>query len=977
MRKHILAILLFIPVFAHAGLKGKALADSLLLELNNARQDSDKVLLLKKVSHIYQTINTDEGVKYGAQALALAEKIGWKKGIAYAANAIGVNYLNSSDYSKATEYISKALAINEERSDNKAVAANLGNLANIYETQGDLVLALEYQFKVLKLLGDKDFIQAGNCLMNIGNIYITLKDYSKAHEYYSSALAKFEQAKDRAGIAGSYANIGSCLHLQGANDKALDRYKKAVTIYGEDGDIFNEQVILGNIGDIYLDQKDYANSQEFYFRALKKNDTVGDKEGLATLMAGIGRLYLQAAIDNAIVNLPTNQLPSGKQVRLNKAVEYLESAKKIAEEIGNIKLMVEIYQNLSTVYNLIGRQKEALNIQFDLLKLKDSLLSIDDKLKIATLETKRERELKDKQIEINLVQGIKERNERIFYVFGIGLLSILVIVILRNNSIQKRINKQLEIEKKKSDQLALDVQTVIKKKELLTAKLAEEVSNKSRFLANISHELRTPVTLLTGMLEILKGKKNNANYEEQKQLAIAYDYSVKLQRMVGEILDITKLENNGELKIRSEIKEVSPLLHSIVHAFAPLLEQKGIALEYLDDAKGLYVQVDVEKFEKIINNLIFNAIKFNVENGWIQVVIRSSPDNNSVLISVSDSGVGISEKDQQRIFERYYQGSATANFAGGSGIGLSLVKEFTSLLGGNISLLSGPEEGTTFTLQFPVSKLEHKEPEIDDEELLELPAESWDSFSRQPLVLLVEDNTEMRYYLKKILDDKVKVAEATNGLDALTWLASNSPDLIISDIMMPEMDGRELIAKIKSNEEWKKIPVITLSALADPENEMGMLRLGIDDYIVKPFNAAELRIRVYNLLKNLLERTVFNEQQPEADDIPLDSLQAEEFRNKITAFVLARIKNTNVSVSELAFELSLSERQLYRLAKSLTGYTPAQLIKEVRLKKAYEILLTGQVSKIDDLAKRVGFENSGYFSRQFLNRFGKRPAEFL
>jgi YesN/AraC family two-component response regulator len=267
--------------------------------------------------------------------------------------------------------------------------------------------------------------------------------------------------------------------------------------------------------------------------------------------------------------------------------------------------------------------------------------------------------------------------------------------------------------------------------------------------------------------------------------------------------------------------------------------------------------------------------------------------------------------------------------------------------------------------------------ESDEENFLQPPAENWADFITEPLVLIVEDNEEMRYYLKKILDGKVKLAEAENGREALSWLEKNNPDLIISDIMMPEMDGRELMVRVKNNKDWRKIPVIMISALADPENEMGMLRLGIDDYIVKPFNPAELRIRAYNLLKNLIERKAFNEQQPEADDVPVDSIQGDEFRNKIEAFVLARIKNTNVSVSELAFELSLSERQLFRLAKSLTGYSPAQLIKEVRLKKAYEILVTGQVTKIEDLAKRVGFENPGYFSRQFMNRFGKRPTEFL
>ena len=168
-----------------------------------------------------------------------------------------------------------------------------------------------------------------------------------------------------------------------------------------------------------------------------------------------------------------------------------------------------------------------------------------------------------------------------------------------------------------------------------------------------------------------------------------------------------------------------------------------------------------------------------------------------------------------------------------------------------------------------------------------------------------------------------------------------------------------------------------LTGLADTENEVNMLRMGVDDLLLKPFRAAELRIRVYNMLTNLAERKLFDHLPTEPDDIAVDSKEADEFRNRIREFVLSRLKNINVSVYDLAYELGVSERQLYRFAKSLTGYTPAQLIKEVRLQKAYELLVSGEINKIEDVAKRVGFESAGYFSRQFFDRFGKRPTEFL
>jgi YesN/AraC family two-component response regulator len=195
--------------------------------------------------------------------------------------------------------------------------------------------------------------------------------------------------------------------------------------------------------------------------------------------------------------------------------------------------------------------------------------------------------------------------------------------------------------------------------------------------------------------------------------------------------------------------------------------------------------------------------------------------------------------------------------------------------------------------------------------------------------------------------------------------------------MMPEMNGEEFVTLLKENVQYRQVPVITLTALADSTSRLNMLRLGIDDYISKPFDAAELRVRVYNLLSNLEERRTFNSKQAEPDDTSEDVKDASEFKNKVTTFVLARMKTFNISVYDLASELAVSERQLYRLAKSLTGYSPAQLIKEIRLQKAYELLASGTINKVEDVARQVGFEDSNYFSLQFLSRFGKRPAAFL
>jgi CheY-like chemotaxis protein len=399
-----------------------------------------------------------------------------------------------------------------------------------------------------------------------------------------------------------------------------------------------------------------------------------------------------------------------------------------------------------------------------------------------------------------------------------------------------------------------------------------------------------------------------------------------------------------------------------------------LRFEYEDQrAAGYFCLIDEIRFEKIINNIVYNALKFNKENGLIRTEVYPDENREHVIISISDSGHGIREQDLPHIFERFYQGDTVRVKAEGAGIGLSLVKEFTVQMGGTVSVVSKLGSGTTFTLVFPVG----------ENELVAVPASeeaievTWERFPNRQNVLIVEDNKEMRYYIKEVLGDAVNIWEAVNGKDALEQMAKYSPDLIISDIMMPVMDGREFVQHVKKSDAYRKIPFITITALTDKENEITMLRSGVDDYVVKPFVGAELRTKAYNLLSNYAERLLSNSLPEESDDISPDSKHAEEFREKITEYVLARLKNSTISVFDLAYELALSERQLYRFAKNLTGCTPAQLIKEVRLMKAQELLVSGVINKIEDVSKRVGYENAGYFSRQFFERFGKRPTEYL
>jgi DNA-binding response OmpR family regulator len=419
-------------------------------------------------------------------------------------------------------------------------------------------------------------------------------------------------------------------------------------------------------------------------------------------------------------------------------------------------------------------------------------------------------------------------------------------------------------------------------------------------------------------------------------------------------------------------------LDRIVFAFESLLARKKITLDCdTSGIAGLTLDVDQDKFEIVINNLMHNAAKFNREGGWIKVFAQRN--NETVIIRVSDSGVGIPERDLPFVFDRFYQSNATEKLsAQGIGIGLSLVRDFTELHGGEVAVSSRVNEGSSFTVQLPIISV--ADADIGESvESSELPAVNFKSFSRRPHILIVEDNDEMRFYLKEILGNDLDITEAQHGGEALQWLESRIPDLIISDVMMPEMDGPEFLRQLKRSRKYRGIPVVMLTARAAEEDVLHGLSLGVDDYIIKPFHASELKIRIHNLITNQQIRREWAQRPAEADEVTkqITVEEDERFKDKIRLFVEAHAANGALAIGDLCEHMVMSERQFYRKAATLTGMTPAQLIKEVRLKIAYRLLLEGKVTKVSDVVKRVGFDNISYFSRQFEARFGKRPTDML
>jgi len=506
---------------------------------------------------------------------------------------------------------------------------------------------------------------------------------------------------------------------------------------------------------------------------------------------------------------------------------------------------------------------------------------------------------------------------------------------------------------------------------------------KTRFFTNVSHEFRTPLTLILTPLERLM--KNNLDKETRKHLDLIHQNARRLLNLVNQLLDFRQAEAN-KLKLNLIYGNIVGFIEQTLNSFSDLRESKNIELEFLPDEKELFMRFDRDKIEKILMNLLSNAFKFTPEKGYIKVFTEliNRDGAERLIITVEDNGIGIEKEQQKKIFERFYQTDLPDEFVQkGSGIGLSLTKEFVELHNGSISVESEPGRGSRFIVDLPVDRKSVIDPQDAFEtETLE-PASQKESLSASPregkapkTILLVEDNKDFRLYLKDSLQENYNILEAENGKAALELLVSRQPDLIVSDVIMPEMDGLELCNEIKTNSSFSHIPIILLTAKSTQQDKIDGLRHGADEYITKPFSFEILESRVEYLL-NLREKFIKHYQQSfrieaHAKSItPLDT----KLLDKAVQLIQDNISNTGFSVERLSHELRMSRVYLYKKLTALTGKTPNELIRLVRLKKAAGLLLETDMT-ISEITYAVGFGDPRYFSKLFKAEFKVLPSKY-
>lgn len=538
---------------------------------------------------------------------------------------------------------------------------------------------------------------------------------------------------------------------------------------------------------------------------------------------------------------------------------------------------------------------------------------------------------------------------------------------------------------------------------------------KLRFFTDISHELRTPLTLISGPVEyVLSNKRLPADVREQLQ--VVERNTNRMLHLINQILDFRKIQNK-KMKMQVQRVDVVAFTRKVMENFDSVAEEHRIDFLFETEKPGLYLWIDADKYEKIIFNLLSNAFKYTPNGKMIKVFIHE--DKDTVSIGVQDQGIGIAENKKKSIFVRFENMVDRNLFNPSTGIGLSLVKELVEMHKALISVDSKLGEGSCFKIDFQKGK-EHYDDSVEfmqddatvclevqrqqteetvspQSETEREAQENEDMATSKGLMLLVEDNAELRIFLRSIFSPEYRIVEAADGMEGCDKALKLLPDIIISDVMMPEKDGIAMTRELRADMTTSHIPIVLLTAKSSIESKLEGLEYGADDYITKPFSATYLKARVKNLLVQRQKLQVLYRQDlmsagmaipvsdeqtekrltdnPETDKSPVMSPNDRKFMDRLVEFMEKNMDNGELIVDDFVHELAVSRSVFFKKLKTLTGLAPIEFIKEMRINRAVQLIETGEYS-MTQISYMVGINDPRYFSKCFKQKMGMTPTEY-
>ncbi len=811
---------------------------------------------------------------------------------------------------------------------------------------------IEYGLLALKT-GDAVGYKKGmmEAYMLLGLLYTEL-DNRKAEDFTSRGLTLALEIQNVEGIARACNALGNHCRRRNDGKEALCYYETGLRHLANRKDISIKNLLLSNVALYYINRDEEREKTKLYLEEA---------------------LQIALAFKNKSAELLTRTRMGMYYANLNdlsQADEQYTRCEQLSLELGTKSALLETYAGLVAIKTKTGRIAEAQAYQQKYFNLKDSLYGLESSRQIAALETQYETEKKDQTIQL------LEQEKRIHQIWRNALIGGVVLAL----AIAFLIYRLQRSRTQKTKQL-LDIQ------QLLNDKLKEVDKFKTDFFANISHEFRTPLTLILAPLENELKKKLPAG--GKKNLVLIRRNANRLLELVNQLLDLSKLES-GKMDLHIRQGELKLFLMAITESFESLAQYKQIEFIRninLDDKSYWF---DQDKTEKIVTNLVSNAFKYTAAGGTVSIS-ADLVDNRDLSLVVTDTGTGIPKEEQEHVFSAFYQTKQAASQQQGTGLGLPLVKELIKLYHGTISLQSEPGQGTTLTARIPVHKEAFDASVVVDDgdarspfyvghQTVDIAGNHTTSptlLHNKDSVLVIEDNADLREFMAATLqNNNYAVLSASDGEEALQLALKYVPSLVLSDLMMPKMDGIAFTKKIKDDERTSHIPVILLTAKNEPQARIDGLRTGADDYLTKPFSPDELLVRIDNLISQRKKLALKFRERILVSPTPAPEASLDDkFLDKARSIVDAYLGDYTFTVEQMAEEMNLSRTQLFRKIKALTGLSPNDFIKDIRLKRAAE-MIRQKVDIITQIGYAVGFNDQSYFTKCFKKQFGVTPTEY-
>jgi len=785
----------------------------------------------------------------------------------------------------------------------------------------------------------------------IGLIYQQMEDFANAKQYLDRFYNYYLKQEEPNSIIFALNQYNVLYEKMGKPDSMLFYAKetlKAAQRYGQTKYLAN---IHNNLAGTYLYNQDY-NKAKYHFRQANEYGFGSDVSG------HYFNFYAQADMYRSLG-------------QLDSSVIFAKQALEIANSLGDLGRAAEMHSFLARLHAQKNDYRQAHEQLHQFITLKDSLTTLRHQENISALSIEYETQKKEAQIVQQQLQLEREANRRNVILFG-SLAALLLAggIFLFFQNRQRTRQRQAELE--------LQLQATE------AERLRELDQLKSNFFANISHEFRTPLALILSPLREMYNDTFRGNVKEYQKVMIRN--GERLLGLVNQLLDLARLES-GRMQLDTQAADLTKFVRSVVFSFESWAMRKQLFFQTNFPKQPIIAHFDSDKLEKIIANLLSNAFKFTPEKGRVTfdlIVLDKQEDKIDLQIKVQDTGAGIPPGQLPHIFDRFYSQPSEDQEMKGSGIGLALTKDLVELHGGTIEVESELHKGTVFTIQLPFQLAKTATTELAAPPMLDNFFEE-NAISKtsplnnlKPIVLIAEDNPDLRTYMKDQLHPNYQSVEASNGQQGLDLATEIIPDLVLTDVMMPEMDGMTLCQTLKTDERTSHIPVVIITARSDQQDKLSGLSTGADAYLTKPFDPKELQIVVKNLIeqrRKLREKFAegFIRKAPQLDFV---SPAENAFLQKITKIVEDKLDDENFSIEELGKTVGMSRSQLHRKIKAITDQSPSVFVRTLRLQHAYH-LLKQKAGNISEVAFQVGIPNLAYFSRSFSEQYGFPPSTLL